>query len=41
MGRLCGKIILKEKLEKQIEGKIGEDQAGFRAGRSYIDQYRI
>jgi len=36
-GRLYGKVI-KNKLEENIKDKIGDDQAGFTAGRSCIDQ---
>lgn len=36
IGRLYGRV-LKNIMEEQIKGKIGEDQAGFTAGRSTID----
>lgn len=36
MGRLYGRV-LRDKLEQNIQGKIGEEQAGFTAGRSCID----
>ena len=36
MGRLYGKI-LQNKLEENIRGKIGEEQAGFTAGKSCVD----
>ena len=37
MGRPYGRV-LRNKLEENIEGKIGEEQASFTAGRSCVDQ---
>ena len=37
MGKLYGRV-LRNKIEENIEGKIGEEQAGFTAGRSCVDQ---